>query len=352
MKTAIISGIQQIGVGNTDVHKTFTWYRQHLGMDVPIFDEAAEAALMLPYTGGEPRSRHAILALNMQGGGGLEIWQYTNRDAYFPKFDIQLGDLGIFAAKFKSSDVQQAFTSLKSKQQELLGDMTNDPAKRTSFFLNDLHGNPIQILPSAHKFSNTKAVTGGIYGAIIGVSDIEAALKLYKDVLGYDKIVYDQEGVFDDFKVLKGGQGKFRRVLLQESTARKGAFSRLFGPSEIELVQCLDREPRKMYEDRFWGDPGYIHICFDVNGMAELKEQCKQAGFPFTVDSGNFEMGEAAGHFAYIEDPDGTLIEFVETHKVPILKKLNWYLDLRKRNPNKPLPNWMVRALGFGRVKD
>ena len=31
-------------------------------------------------------------------------------------------------------------------------------------------------------------------------------------------------------------------------------------------------------------------------------------------------MGDAAGQFAYIEDPDGTLIEFVETHKVPLVK--------------------------------
>ena len=46
----IISGIQQIGIGNTDVYRTWNWYRKNLGLDVPIFDEAAEAALMLPYT--------------------------------------------------------------------------------------------------------------------------------------------------------------------------------------------------------------------------------------------------------------------------------------------------------------
>jgi hypothetical protein len=63
-------------------------------------------------------------------------------------------------------------------------------------------------------------------------------------------------------------------------------------------------------------------------------------------------MGEAAGHFSYIEDPDGTLIEFVETHKVPVIKKLGWYLNLKKRNPNKALPNWMVSTLSFNRVKD
>jgi hypothetical protein len=63
-------------------------------------------------------------------------------------------------------------------------------------------------------------------------------------------------------------------------------------------------------------------------------------------------MGEAAGHFSYIEDPDGTLIEFVETHKVPILKKIGWYLNLRKRNPKKHLPDFIVKMLGFGKVKD
>ena len=46
------------------------------------------------------------------------------------------------------------------------------------------------------------------------------------------------------------------------------------------------------------------------------------------------------------------LIEFVETKKIPIMKKLGWYLDLRKRDALKPLPNWMLKALKFNRVKD
>jgi len=55
--------------------------------------------------------------------------------------------------------------------------------------------------------------------------------------------------------------------------------------------------------------------------MDHLKKECEEAGFHFTVDSAeSFDMGEAAGHFSYIEDPDGTLIEFVETHKIPIIK--------------------------------
>jgi hypothetical protein len=85
--------------------------------------------------------------------------------------------------------------------------------------------------------------------------------------------------------------------------------------------------------------------------MKGLKKHCSNLGSEFTADSSNsFDMGQAAGHFAYIEDPDGALIEFVETHRVPVIKKIGWYLNLKGREP-KPLPRWMVKALGFNRVK-
>jgi hypothetical protein len=124
------------------------------------------------------------------------------------------------------------------------------------------------------------------------------------------------------------------------------------GPAEIELVEVLDRLPEKIYKDRYWGDLGYIHLCFDVHGMEALREAAKAIGHPFTVDSANsFDMGEAAGHFSYIEDPDGTLLEFVETHKVPIVKNLGLYLNLKKRNPHRPLPKWMTWLLRIHRVR-
>jgi len=63
-------------------------------------------------------------------------------------------------------------------------------------------------------------------------------------------------------------------------------------------------------------------------------------------------MGEAAGRFSYIEDPDGTLIEFVQAHKLPVMKKFGWYINLKKRKHQKPLPNWILNCMSFSRVKD
>jgi catechol 2,3-dioxygenase-like lactoylglutathione lyase family enzyme len=349
----VISGIQQVGIGIPDEKQAFDWYRKHFGMDIPIFQEAAEAPLMIDYTGDEVQSRSATLAINLQGGGGFEIWQFTSRDTDPPDFDVQLGDYGIFVSRIKSLNVEKTYQQFQKSGINTISEILQDPSGSSHFFVRDPHGLIFQIVEGCAWFTKGYHHTGGQAGAMIGVSDIEESLKLYRDILGYDKIIYDETGVFEDFAPLPGGQQKVRRMLLEHSEPRKGSFSRLLGPSKLELVSVFDREPNKIFENRYWGDLGFIHLCFDIKGMDALREECEAAGFPFTVDSqDSFDMGEAAGHFSYIEDPDGTLIEFVETHKIPILKKIGWYLNVRKKDPEKPLPNWMIKALKFNRVKN
>jgi catechol 2,3-dioxygenase-like lactoylglutathione lyase family enzyme len=347
-----ITGIQQVGVGVEDVHKAWKWYREHFGMDIGVFEEAAVAELMLHYTEGEKRARHAVLAFNMQAGGGFEVWQHTGKTPEKPHFAPQLGDIGIFVAKLKSQSPEKAFAKMQADQLNILGAMNNAPNKAPHFFVKDPYNNIFQVIENDYVFEQTNAVTGGIYGAIIGVSNIDESLKVYQDILQYDTIVYDETGVFEDFAGLPGGENTVRRVLLKHSETRSGGFAPLFGPSEIELVQLVDGKGRDIYENRIWGDPGFIHICFDTIGMDELREEVAAKGFPFTVDSAeSFDMGEAAGHFAYISDPDGIPIEFVETHKVPIIKALNWNINLKKRSPNKSLPKWMIGTMRWKRVK-
>lgn len=356
MKGYLICGIQQIGVGVSSLEEAWRWYIDRFGMDCRIFEEEAEAKLMLPYTGNQPRSRHAVLAMNLQGGGGFEVWQYKGREPVVKKEEIQMGDLGILGCKMKVKDITSAYSFFQEKNTLILNEPAGDPSGSKSFFLKDPFGNIFQMVESREWFMNENKLTGGSYGALVGVSDIEKAKVLYSDILGYDEVVYDETGAFADLSGLPGGKNKFRRVLLKNSEPFSGPFSRVLGQSQMELICAAGNPGKKTYEGRFWGDPGFIHLCFDIRGMDELKAHCIKLGFPFTVDSkqshaGNsFDMGEAAGHFSYIEDPDGTLVEFVETHKLPVLKKLGWYLDLRKRG-SKPLPDWIIKMLRFSRVK-
>ncbi len=348
----LIDGIQQVGIGVSSLDESFRWYRRTFGTDIALFDDAGEAPFMTRYTGGTVQTRRAVLAANLQGGSGFEIWQYTSRTPRASEAGAQVGDLGILAARIKTRDVGRALAFLKGRGVELLSDAVPDPAGGRHFFARDPWGNLFDVVEGQEWFTPGRHPTGGPCGCILGVSDADASLRLYRDILGYDTVIYDREGAFADLEALPGGGRRVRRVLLGHAAPRRGPFCRLLGSSRLELLQPLGGASRRTYEGRYWGDLGFIHLCFDVSGMAALKRRCADAGFPFTVDSASsFAMGEAAGHFAYIEDADGTLIEFVETHKVAVAKRLGLYLDLRRRDPARPLPALLLRALAVNRVR-
>ena len=350
----LISGIQQIGVGVENFAQAWKWYAEMFHMDVRVLEDDTVAERMLRYTGGKPQKRHACIAMNLQGGGGFEIWQYSERKPVPCPFDVQAGDLGVFAAVIKTRDAQGFRRELLAKY-DGVSELSKTPAGTPCFFVKDPWGNHFLALEDKSIYIEQHTLNGGICGAMIGSTDIDRVLGLYRDVLGYGTVVYDKTGEFPDLALMQGGEGRFRRVLLTHDGPRQGAFAELYGHSSIELVQALDRTPVKLFEGRYWGDPGFIQICFDVTDMRGLGKACEHAGYPFTIDScpngERFDMGEASGHFTYVEDPDGTLIEFVEAHKLTILKRPHIYIDMLSRPRGKKFPKLLARMMGFNRVK-
>lgn len=346
----IINGIQQVGIGVSDTKAVFNWYRKHLGFNILLFKDEAPATLMTRYTQEEVCHRNAYLSLNMHGGGGLEIWQFTSRIPEKPKIPVILGDLGINAMKLRTMDITTSFEDLKKLNLSYQTDIMTNTLGISFFYFQDPWDNLVEVVEDGYRFSRTKQSTGGVLGAVIGVSHIPESIRFYKELLGYGKVL-SEETVKLPLNTNREKWGLYRKVVLQHSRPKFGGFGALLGPTQIELLQALDRNPVKIFENRLWGDLGYIHLCFDVHGMENLRQRAAGLNYPFTVDSANsFDMGDAAGHFSYVEDPDGTLIEFVETHKVPIFKPLGLYLNLKNRNPTKPLPKWLVKTLGFHRI--
>ncbi len=347
-----ITGIQQAGIGVADAVQAKFLYRDLFGMNALIFEDRAPATLMTRYTGKEEHTRHAILSLNMAGGGGFEIWQFISRAPMLPLHEPRLGDLGIFALKIKSRDVKGAHAFFSSNKNVTLTPVMTAPNDRPHFWLSDIFGNYFEIVEGDDWFKKDSSICGGVVGAVIGVSNMEKSLHFYKELLGIDEITYMGTAPLTDGPDSHHQGRVFSRVLLKKEPSGKGAFSKLLGAVQIELLEIKESIPRKIFENRFWGDCGFIHLCFDVLQMDALKARFGSSGYPFSVDSqDSFPMGSAAGRFCYVEDPDGTLIELVETHKVPIFKKMGLYLNLRKRDADKPLPDWMIGMLGLNKIR-
>jgi len=348
MDKYFINGIQQVGVGTISYYETQKWMAEMLGMSTVILEDDTTAERMLRYTGNQPQKRHAGIVVNLQGGSGMEIWQYSKRKPVPPKDKAMIADLGIYMAKIKCRDIAAYYREVSLKWKKTT-DLMVTPNNTATFYMEDLYGNLIQLVEDPSIYINRHRNAGGVAGACIGVSDMNRALQFYHDLLGYDQVIYDVEGQQADWAGLPGGNEAYRRVLLRQSHTPKSTFSELYGQHTLELVQALDRQPKKLFEGRYWGDPGYIQLCYDVTGMDALGRHCALHGHPFTIDScpngEQFDMGDASGRFTYIEDPDGTLIEFVETRKITISRRWGWYIDLSKRNVHKPLPKIVFRAL-------
>jgi catechol 2,3-dioxygenase-like lactoylglutathione lyase family enzyme len=353
MDEFLICGMQQVGVGVPNLEDAARWYRRVFGTDIRIFEDDGVASLMGTYTGGVPQHRKAQLAVNLQGGAGLEIWQYKSRAPRSAEFEVRPGDLGICRTRIKARNPADSHARMVGAGIEGLGELRIDPSGSPSFILRDPMGFMHQIVEGQEWFTSGSSLTGGVSGCMIGVSRMDESIEFYRKVLGYDTIIYDVEGSSSDLEESFDAPRRLRRVLLGRRAPSSGAFGPLLGTSRIELVQAVNHAPRRIFSNRFWGDLGYIHVCFDVRGMDALKRHCGSCGFPFRIDSGEaFLMGEASGRFAYVEDPDGTLIEFVETYQLPLVKKLGLKIDLRRRPASKPLSRWLLRALAFNRIRD
>ena len=349
-----IQGMQHIGVATSDMDHSLKFFRQLFGMDIPFFDSIQAAPLMDSHTRGETITKRASMVMNLQGGCAFEVLRADSFEPVPAGWEIAPGDLGITTVQMKTRDIQKMHAHARS----ITGDTCDQELRETpwgakTFYLKDPDGNRFQVLEADDWFENNGHPSGGVMGCTIGVSDMDAALKLYADVLGFDQVLHDATGIQADWEGIPHGTESFRRVRLTQSAPGAGGFGKLTGRTYIELVQAIDRKGSFIFKDRIWCDIGFAHLGFDVRGMADLGTALDKAGFGFRCDTADaIGMGETKVHCTYIDDPDECWLEMIEVYKVPIIEKWGLFLDVQKRGADEPLPRWMLKALRFSRVKD
>lgn len=306
-----IGGIQQVGIGVSDVDQAIALYKKALGFNITVFDDEAEAKLMAPYTGNEVHKRRAALVLHPNGGGGFEIWQFTSRTPQPADFPIQLGETrGIMGLSIPCRDITEGSAHIVKCGFTSIG---ND------WFV-DPYGNHFHLCDSTVK-EEKNGLFGGVAGIWIGCNDLKESATFYENLLR-------SNATFDSFHVK---EEMIPSAKINHKNAGRSALSEWYGDFFIGLIQTKENKPTAL-QNRYWGDLGYIHFCLDVVDYKGIEAQLDESNLSFTVDSQDgFPMGKAVGRFAYLEDPDQSLIEWVEVHKLPFVPAIGWYIDFRKR---------------------
>ena len=130
------------------------------------------------------------------------------------------------------------------------------------------------------------------------VSDMDATVKLFCDVLGFEFVI-DEDADADLVKQLVGLDTKVRTVYLK-------------GPDghQIELVQYYGPEDKGVVDYRIC-DTAAAHMAIRVTNVPAAVEAAEKAGLKryneiITVDS---ELGRTQS--CYMRDPDGLTIELL-----------------------------------------
>jgi catechol 2,3-dioxygenase-like lactoylglutathione lyase family enzyme len=137
----------------------------------------------------------------------------------------------------------------------------------------------------------------------ITVSNLERSLVFWRDVLGFEP----------SHTAHQTGE------LAQEITGVAGAEIKLAvmkapGGHKIELLEYLAPSERKRHVDLPPCDVGSMHVALIVDDLEAVLSAIKASGWKAAGKPQTLQSGPNAGkRVVYVRDPDGTIIEFMQS---------------------------------------
>ena len=138
----------------------------------------------------------------------------------------------------------------------------------------------------------------GIHHVSITVQDMDRMLAFYRDVLGFPEIMRSSWADSDDMDRLVDLKGSQANVVLLNA-----------GNMVLELFDY--RAPSGIHDPRRpVNNPGYTHICLDVEDIETEYRRLESAGMTFNRSI--MDVEELGLRAVYGRDPEGNVIEVQE----------------------------------------
>jgi len=238
--------------------------------------------------------------LSVEGGAFLQFIEAEN--SKLEVIEPDLSQIGIIGVKINTRKIDLNFFLRRREDMTTQDNIWIKPIKKKHFhvFSENLL---FQIIDAPNNFfASFKKQNSGIGGAIIGVSDIDKSFDFYSNILGYKKVIFKGDGVFSDFKNIKGGEKKYKRIIIQQTKNQNFKYNNFLGESEIELLQVINEKPIKT------SDFEYASINFISSNINDVVGNCHNLNILIFND----EKDDSTNHFL---DPDGIKISIqkVET---------------------------------------
>jgi catechol 2,3-dioxygenase-like lactoylglutathione lyase family enzyme len=136
----------------------------------------------------------------------------------------------------------------------------------------------------------------------VTVSDLERSLAFYRDVLGLKEVERHRlEG--EGISKMAGKPDVVMQVVRLAAPQTPGIL--------LDLQQYL--QPKGKLSDAKLGDVAHSHICYGVPDVHGAYKELTALGVKFISEPVSFDLGWGIVHVVFLEDPDGYILELVQS---------------------------------------
>ncbi len=317
----MINALQHVGQGVQDVDKTYEFYKRNFGYKVKLNDITVASKEMAAVLGSVETMR-MMMAANVKGGGIIELIEHKSKPiTSLPKADLY-GHCGILEVGYEVVNIEEVVSDFRSRGIPMLTpileiDLGGGRRWRTAF-LKDPDGLPLQLTEDVKPGAAARAgaEVHGSSHVSIGVTDLKRSIAFYQSVLEFDRLVCEFDGIVPETEASGGDFQTRKTALLERSADATGPLAGLLPRGAVKLIE-VPAGARHLYEGRLWGDVGCMEFCLDVSDVPATVEVMKEKGVDIYLPPVEIGMGTGSkGLVAYIRDPDGTTVEFVEVQSI------------------------------------
>ncbi|MBN2027173.1 MAG: VOC family protein [Actinobacteria bacterium] len=325
----MINSLQHVGVGVTDVDRSYEFYRRHLRFKIKLSELEDDVEELVPMFGRRPRMR-ILNALNAYGGATLELFRHIDTPPRIKPTPASWGDSGYLELGVEVKGLGKIYGGMEKAGVDMLTGIHELKTAAGSTwryaYIKDPDGLPIQLIDlSVARADQGPGLVCGIVHVGLGVLDLERARAFY-GVLGFDEELYHGRDVAGELEPVMSSPGELEVVYLGRkagSTARLVSFT----GGMVKLLHSNGRGSERVFKGRRFGDPGLAEIGLDVDDAAAALKKAMGAGAAEVVPPTDFNWGFGPrGTLVYISDPEGNVVEFVKLKSVFKLPPgaLNW----------------------------
>lgn len=311
----LITAFQHLGIGVSDAQAVYRFYRQFLGFKVKLTDHTAYAEELKNIIGASVEIR-TILAANPLGGAAVKLVEHISTRPMQPVEAAQWGDIGLLEVGLGAHRLEELYLDLKSRGVEFLTPVRSMElsagGRELYAYLRDPEGSLIQLVEVG---KGKRPAPGGVRHLAVGVSDMAKAREFYAGLLGFTELVHEYRGRLPEMDAVTGGKKMELVIMARETTSQ--AFLPSPGKFFIKLVHTPDYKGKPLYEGRRWGDIGLTEAAFQVEDLGRTVNFLITGGMKLLQAPARLPAGHGVkGLFAYVEAPDGVVLEMVEPEKI------------------------------------